>query len=596
MDIVGGEVAVEEVSAFGVPCWKLTPTAKYGFQFEGFQGNGTWVGLSYYVLKIGCQSVTATFKLIPSCKVLTVDIHGSGSVSTSPAGVTIGDKKYFEKDDWVTLTPTAGTGWEFDKWEGTTNGNKVKMCTDQEVDAYFKRCVYDITFEIGAHGEWSDDTTDPKIVKTEYEAVPIAPGYDANTGYYFTGWSPDLVGAAGPATYTATWAPISYTVTYDKTTGDGGSTADSAHTYDVASTLTENGFYKDGYTFEGWTDSPEGASVQYTDQQSVLNLTSVDDDVVEMYAIWKIKTFSVSFYQQDGTTQIGQTQTVNWNTAATLETAPAVTGYTFDKWILTGEDPTQPDSLTNVKENLKAVASYTRNSYLVTFLDSQGKVIGTQTVLYGDPATALAAPVVTGYTFTGWDKDYSKIVSDLTVTAQYKINVYTVKFVDFDGKVLSTQSVNYGSPATAPANPSREGYAFTGWDKDYSKIASDLTVTAQYKINAYTVKFVDFDGKVLSTQSVNWGAAAVAPANPARSGYTFTSWDKDYSKITSDLTVTAQYKQNVSSDDEDIPGTYDSGSQPFPWLWIAVAAVLAGSIVVIVVSQARRHKKTGDAV
>jgi hypothetical protein len=67
--------------------------------------------------------------------------------------------------------------------------------------------------------------------------------------------------------------------------------------------------------------------------------------------------------------------------------------------------------------------------------------------------------------------------------------------------------------------------------------------------------------------------------------------------VTSDLTVTAQYKQNetVTLDDGDIPKTYDD-SQAFPWWWIVVAAALVGAIVSIIVFQARKHKKTGDAV
>ncbi len=244
----------------------------------------------------------------------------------------------------------------------------------------------------------------------------------------------------------------------------------------------------------------------------------------------------------------------------------------------------------------------------VKFVSNGGNDVAPQTIPYAGKVVKPADPSKTGYSFKGWYLDNDTFLqdwdfdndavglSDVTLYAKWAINSYTVKFVDFDGKVLGAQSVNYGGAATAPANPARDGYTFTGWDKDYSKITGDLTVTALYKINTYTVKFVDFDGKVLSTQSVNYGSAAVAPANPSRSGYTFTSWDKDYSKIISDLTVTAQYKQNVSSNDEDIPGTFDSGSQPFPWLWVVVAAVLAGAIVTILVTQAKRHKKTGDAV
>ncbi len=122
--------------------------------------------------------------------------------------------------------------------------------------------------------------------------------------------------------------------------------------------------------------------------------------------------------------------------------------------------------------------------------------------------------------------------------------------MDWDGKVLKTETVNDGAAATAPANPSRNGYTFTGWDIEFSKVTSDLTVTAQYSENTtvtHTVTFKDWDGKVLKTETVNGGATATAPANPFRNGYTFTGWDKNFSNVTSDLTVKAQYSINNSN-------------------------------------------------
>ena len=139
--------------------------------------------------------------------------------------------------------------------------------------------------------------------------------------------------------------------------------------------------------------------------------------------------------------------------------------------------------------------------------------------------------------------EFANMTYTVTYTEPVAKPTYTVTFKDWDGTTLKTQTVEEGSSATAPSNPSRDGYNFTGWDTSFNNITSNLTVTAQYSIKSYTVTFKDWDGSVLKTQTVNHGSAVTAPNNPSRDGYEFTGWDKDFSNITSDLTVTAQYNK-----------------------------------------------------
>ena len=126
---------------------------------------------------------------------------------------------------------------------------------------------------------------------------------------------------------------------------------------------------------------------------------------------------------------------------------------------------------------------------------------------------------------------------------------YTVTFKDYNGNVLKTETVAAGGSATPPATPSREGYDFVNWDGAYTNVYSDTTVTAVYAIKTYTVKFVDYDETVLSTQTVNYGGSATVPANPTRDGYTFTGWSGTYTNVKADSTVTAQYTQNAVAAD-----------------------------------------------
>ena len=61
---------------------------------------------------------------------------------------------------------------------------------------------------------------------------------------------------------------------------------------------------------------------------------------------------------------------------------------------------------------------------------------------------------------------------------------YTVRFLDWDNSVISTQTVTRGGSATAPPNPTRDGYTFTGWSGDYTNITADTDIVASYKKNA----------------------------------------------------------------------------------------------------------------
>ena len=190
--------------------------------------------------------------------------------------------------------------------------------------------------------------------------------------------------------------------------------------------------------------------------------------------------------------------------------------------------------------NLVYTVEYTEPlpTYTVTFKDWDGSVLKTQSVESGSAATAPSNPSREGYEFIGWDKSFSNITSDLTVTAQYNIKTYTVSFYN-DSILLKTETVEHGKSATAPNSPTKEGHVFIGWDKDFTNITLDLSIYAQYEINKYTVTFVDDDGTVLKTEEVEYGGSATAP-EVSRVGYE-VKWSVDFSNVTSDIITTAQY-------------------------------------------------------
>ncbi|MBR6593751.1 MAG: InlB B-repeat-containing protein, partial [Clostridia bacterium] len=158
----------------------------------------------------------------------------------------------------------------------------------------------------------------------------------------------------------------------------------------------------------------------------------------------------------------------------------------------------------------------------------------------------LRAPYYTGASDnTAFQTAFGKGDTDTLVIPDTP--TYTVEFV-VDGVVVDTQTVEEGAAATAPADPTKDGYTFTGWDVAFDNITADTTVTALFTVNTYTVEFV-VDGTVVDTQTVEHGAAATAPADPTKDGYTFTGWDVAFDNITADTTVTAQFEQNAVAAD-----------------------------------------------
>ncbi|MBQ8836879.1 MAG: InlB B-repeat-containing protein [Clostridia bacterium] len=185
-----------------------------------------------------------------------------------------------------------------------------------------------------------------------------------------------------------------------------------------------------------------------------------------------------------------------------------------------------------------------------------GATAGTAIATYADGLTADASE------FASYSDAYVTGIDGQNVILA---NFYTVTFNDWDGSEIDSQTVTHGSAATAPTDPTRTGYTFTGWDKAFNNVTSNLTVTAQYTINTYTVTFNDHDGSEIDSQTVNHGSAATAPTDPTREGYTFTGWDKAFDNVTSNLTVTAQYveKANVSITETAQTYTYGGTEKAF---------------------------------
>lgn len=130
-------------------------------------------------------------------------------------------------------------------------------------------------------------------------------------------------------------------------------------------------------------------------------------------------------------------------------------------------------------------------TFAVTFDTKGGSTVPVENVLNGQKATKPADPTRAGYTFGGWYTDETctnpyefttPVQNALTLYAKWTINQYTITFKPENGDEDTTITQDYGTPVTAPANPTRTGYTFAGWDREIPATmpAENMTVTAQW--------------------------------------------------------------------------------------------------------------------
>lgn len=197
-----------------------------------------------------------------------------------------------------------------------------------------------------------------------------------------------------------------------------------------------------------------------------------------------------------------------------------------------------------VKNGDTVYVKWTINKYTVTFMDGEKVLAAFTNVPHGDTVTAPEVPKKDGKTFKKWDKGFSNVTSDLTINAVYDVDTFTVTFKDGE-KVLETQTVEYEAAATAPDTARLsppEGMHFAKWDKDFSKVTEDIEVSAVYELNEYTVTFKNGE-TTITTKKVKHGFAAPPPNNPIDTPTAkFVGWDKSFDNVTSDLIVNAKWE------------------------------------------------------
>lgn len=507
-----------------------------------------------------------------------------GTATISPSGEV-------ESGTSITATATPNTGYSFVNW---TDADNQEVSTDKEytftlakevaLTANFKANNYDVTFDVDG-----EKTT----TSLPFGSVIPNPTAPSKTGYTFTGWNPDFKeGATVPVdgiTYTAQWQINQYTITFDT---KGGSQI-APITQDYNSEITKPADpTKEGHTFAGWDkDIPSnmpaenmtitaswtvnqyevafknGEDVVASGNYDYATVIALPEDAptregytlswdgytegmtvpakdITFNAKWTPIDYTITFDSNGGSEVAAITQ--GYETSVTPPADPTKTGYAFEGW-----EPAVPETMP--LNGLTCVAQWKINQYTLTFdlNGGESKTIAPITADY-DTDVTVDDPTRTGYTFKGWDPEFTGKVpaADTKYTALWEVNNYTITFDTDGGSEVADITLPYGSAITAPEKPTKTGYTFAGWEPALPETmpVDGFSTKATWTINSRVVKFV-VDGVVVSTETLDYGSTITYPENqPTKDGWVFIGWNSDYKGETVpdfDVTYTAQWELDV---------------------------------------------------
>ena len=324
-------------------------------------------------------------------------------------------------------------------------------------------------------------------------------------------------------TVVAGFTPITYTLTYDLAKGSVATANPATYTIETA-TFTLNNPTREGYNFAGWTGTG------LTEATTTVTIAKGSIGERSYTATWTPVEYAITYNLDGGSAENPAKYTIE-SADITLNN-PTKTGYTFLGW--TGTDLTEATKKVTIANGSTGEKSFTAtwqiNQYTITFDSNGGSDVDPIKQDYNTAVTAPAAPTKTGYTFTGWTPELPATIpaEDMTVTAQWQINQYTITFDSNGGPDVDPIKQDYNTAVTAPADPSKAGYSFGGWTPAVPTTmpAENKTLTATWNLVTYNITYNLDEGSVATANPTTYNveSAAITLNNPTKEHFDFAGW------------------------------------------------------------------------
>ena len=415
--------------------------------------------------------------------------------------------KTINYDYGITITPEPEPereGYTFSGWSeipGTMPAKEVTITGTFTINKY--KLIYKV------------DDAEYKTFDFEYGAELNPIDEPTKEGYTFSGWSeiPNTM-PAKDVTVTGTFNINKYKIIY-VVDGKEYQTAEVEYGTEL-NPIDEP--TKEGYTFSGWSEIPS-------------KMPAKDVTVTGSFTKGAYKLV----YIVDGVVY----KTINYDYGITItpEPEPEREGYTFSGWSeIPGTMPAKEVTITG---------TFTINKYKLIYKvdDAEYKTFDFE---YGAELNPIDEPTKEGYTFSGWSEIPGTMpAKDVTVTGTFNINKYKIIYV-VDGKEYQTAEVEYGTELNPIDEPTKEGYTFSGWSEIPETMpAKDVTVTGSFSINKYKLIY-KVDDVEYKTIEVDYGATITAEAEPTKEGYTFSGWSEIPATMPAkDVTITGFFTKDV---------------------------------------------------